>query len=238
MLARCLTVQELHAKRLFGLRRVLKWQAFVAKVPGLHVVSAQKHFFSPIAGVVLPWNQEFGSTIILPRRWEPSCSACVRPGGAFESCNQSLKESPEDVAAACCATCACAPLLRSNCLKSPARSSIGGGVIGGRLIALLLGCACPRALDCFKTTNRSPEAKCYMTEAEENVELFELHCLNIFCIFYYRRKTISNLCICEKTCLLDWEATQFGCEALCCFFAMCAQPLPKPRFWLQALQGP
>ena len=63
----------------------------------------------------------------------------LMPGGALVihwSCNHSLKESLEDICAA--GAGACAPLLRSNCLKSPASSSIGaGGLIGGRLILLL-----------------------------------------------------------------------------------------------------
>ena len=62
----------------------------------------------------------------------------LMPGGALViwSCNHSLIESPEDICAA--GAGACAPLLRSNCLKSSASSSIGvGGSIGGRLILLL-----------------------------------------------------------------------------------------------------
>ena len=88
---------------------------------------------------------DVGCAIVLARlELEDAETPRPKPGGAFgtRSSNQSFKESPEDVAA----TCACAALLKSNCLKSSASSSIGvGGLISGWLI-LLLGCASPRAL--------------------------------------------------------------------------------------------
>jgi hypothetical protein len=151
----------------------MKWQAFVAMVPALplHVVSAQKHISSPIVGNVSPQNQEVGSSIILRggcARVELEDAETPWPKGSFWiwTASQSLKESREDVAA----TCACAPLLRSNCLKSFASSS--GGSIGGRLI-LLLGCACPLVFVSKQHIAMRSVTKRHRTETE-NVEQIKL----------------------------------------------------------------